>query len=272
MTHHAAVIGSPIAHSLSPVLHRAAYQQLGLHDWEYDAIEVTPDTLGEFIASRDNSWAGLSVTAPLKEALIEFGRPDQQSSELQSANTLIFGHPNRLFNTDVTGVRDAMASYDVIMPGTAVIMGAGATARSAISTLVRLGCRVIRVVARDAGRAHASLDRVAALYGTDLQIVDWSGFDALGADSADVLISTAPVQYTPEEAAQLAAVSQVVFDIVYQNYPTNLSRAAIKAGRVSVDGVDLLVHQAIDQVRLMTGEEPLAEPLIEVCRAELAKR
>ena len=64
----------------------------------------------------------------------------------------------------------------------------------------------------------------------------------------------------------------MIFDIVYQNYPTNLSRAAIKAGRVSVDGVDLLVHLAIDQVRLMTGEEPLAEPLIEVCRAELAKR
>lgn len=272
MTHHAAVIGSPIAHSLSPALHRAAYRQLGLSDWEYEAIDVTPESLGDFMASRDASWAGLSVTAPLKEALLDYGVPDQQASELRSANTLIFGHPNRLYNTDVTGMRDAMASYDVIMPGTAVIIGAGATARSAIATLVRLGCRTIRCVARSAERAHASLDAISSLYGTDLTIVDWKDMDTLGTDSADVLISTVPVRYTPDQAEQLSAVSPVVFDIVYRHYPTALNQAAVKAGRVSVDGIDLLVYQAIDQVRLMTGEEPLAEPLVEACREELASR
>ncbi|SER89881.1 shikimate dehydrogenase [Propionibacterium cyclohexanicum] len=272
MTHRCAVIGSPIAHSLSPILHRAAYEQLGLRDWSYESFDVTPQALPEFLASCTTQWVGLSVTAPLKSALLEHGLAEQRAKDLNAANTLVFGHPNRLYNTDVTGMRVALASHGVEKAGTAIVLGAGATARSALAALEALGVSTITVAARSVQRAHDSLDPIAAILGVDVEVVDWTSLDSLGEHPADILISTVPTVFEPSRAVQLAALTPVVFDIVYHDYPTNLSRAAQAAGALDVDGVDLLVYQAIDQVVLMTGRRPQAEPLLELCRQAVAAR
>ncbi len=272
MTHRCAVIGSPIAHSLSPVLHRAAYQQLGLQDWSYESFDVTPETLPDFLATRTLEWVGLSVTAPLKSALLAHGLAEQRATDLNAANTLIFGHPNRLYNTDVSGMRVALARHGVEQAKTALVLGAGATARSAFAALEALGVRSVIVAARSAQRAHDSLDDVAGILGVDFRVLPWDELDTLGAPGADLLVSTVPTVFTPRQAVHLVNLAPVIFDIVYYDYPTTLSRAAQSAGAVSVDGVDLLVCQAVDQVFLMTGRRPDPEPLLTICRQAVAAR
>lgn len=272
MTHHCAVIGHPIAHSLSPVLHRAAYEQLGLTDWDYRAFDVTPEQLPAFLDTCDTSWVGLSVTAPLKAAVLAHGLAEQRARDLDAANTVVFGHPNRLYNTDVTGMRVALGRGGVEQVHSAIVLGAGATARSSVAALEALGVREILVIARNEKRAHDSLDGLARLMGIDLSVLAWDQIDSAVGHRADVLVSTVPTVFPPSLAVRLAGIAPVVFDIVYHDYPTNLSRAAQAAGAISVDGVDLLVCQAIDQVLLMTGRRPQAEPLLEICRRAVAGR
>ncbi len=281
MTHRCAVIGHPAAHSLSPALHRAAYATLGLSDWSYEAIDVEPGHLDEFWATLDSSWVGLSVTMPFKSEIIAHGSPEPLVTELNAANTIIFGssgerpgppESNRCYNTDVPGMTGALAHRGLTSATTAILVGAGATARSGLAALSRIGVNRVEVVARSAERAHASLDEVAARYGIDLDVTGWDRLGGLGTDRADLLLSTAPVEFTDAEAAQIVRCAPVVFDVFYEQYPSALSRAAASAGRVSVDGIDLLVFQGIGQVRLMTGRTPDPQPLLDACVAELARR
>ncbi|WP_316668848.1 shikimate dehydrogenase [uncultured Propionibacterium sp.] len=270
--HRCAVIGHPALHSLSPALHTAAYEQLGLHGWQYEAIDVAPGHLDEFLAGLDGSWAGLSVTMPFKSGIIAHGEPEPLVTALNAANTIIFGEPNRCYNTDVPGMVDALAHRGLTSAGSAVLLGAGATARSALAALSRIGVEHVEVVARSAGRAHASLDEVASHYGIGLSLTDWEELAGLGADRADLLLSSVPVDFSGEEAERIVRAAPAVFDIVYLRYPSALSEAAVSSGRVSVDGVDLLVFQGIEQVRLMTGRTPSQEPLLAACAAEVARR
>ncbi|WIY82736.1 hypothetical protein [Propionimicrobium sp. PCR01-08-3] len=333
--HRCAVIGSPIAHSLSPLLHRTAYTGLGIADqFSYDAFEVTPDTLGDFIASLGPEWVGLSVTAPNKQALLAYGSPDPIAAALQSGNTIIFGRDklpgsiapgqagrptavgkhdqqdypaapinratgritaraSRVYNTDVTGMLAALGRIGVRSASTAVVIGNGATARSAFWALGKLGVREAIVLARNPERAHASLDEVAQLAGISFEVqpygqparlpeawveapTDQPGGSVSAADSAapkaDLLISTVPVESDDELAAALVAQSRTVFEVVYNNYPSAFDRAAQAAKVPSLDGLDLLVGQAIDQIKLMTGRDADPEPLLEVCRAEVLRR
>lgn len=271
-TYRCAVIGHPAAHSLSPALHRAAYDTLGLSGWSYEAIDVEPGHLDEFWATLDSSWVGLSVTMPFKSEIIAHGSPEPLVTELNAANTIIFDDPNRCYNTDVPGMTGALAHRGLASADTAIMVGAGATARSGLAALSRIGVHRVEVVARSAERAHASLDEVAARYGIGLDVIGWDRLGGLGTDRADLLLSTAPVGFTDAEAAQIVRCAPVVFDVFYEQYPSALSRAAASAGRVSVDGIDLLVFQGIGQVRLMTGRTPDPQPLLDACVAELARR
>ena len=274
-----AVIGSPIAHSLSPLLHRTAYAELGIADeFSYDAFEVTPDTLGEFIAGLGSEWVGLSVTAPNKQALLSYGEPDPIAAALQSGNTIIFGAgdaPNRVFNTDVTGLLAALARAGVGSAATAMVIGNGATARSAFWALGRLGVRQAVVCARSAERAHASLDDVAALAGIEFSVQSYGQPAELPAGwggRADLLVSTVPVELADDLAADLVAQARTVFEVVYTNYPSAFDRAARAAGVTSLDGLDLLVGQAIDQLKLMTGHDADPGPLLAACRTEMLRK
>ncbi|MDI9628605.1 MAG: shikimate dehydrogenase [Acidobacteriota bacterium] len=274
-----AVIGNPIAHSLSPLLHRTAYAQLGIADeFRYDAFEVTPETLPGFLAGLGDEWVGLSVTAPNKQALLDHGEPDPVAAALRAGNTLILGRggkPNRIYNTDVTGLLAALDRAGVNRASTAILLGNGATARSALWAAGRLGVREVVVCARDAARALASLADIATRAEVELAVQPFGRPPELPAawgGQADLLISTVPVRLPPELASALVKLASTVFDVVYNFYPSQLDKAAAEAGVALLDGLDLLVSQGVDQIRLMTGRDADPAPLLTVCRAEVLRR
>ncbi len=264
----AAVIGSPIAHSLSPTLHRAAYRALGL-DWTYDAIEVTADALAAFVAGRDDTWVGLSLTMPLKEAVLPLlASVDPLARRLRSVNTML-RRPDGGWdgtNTDVDGVERALRAAGATVLGTsatgptasATVLGAGATARSAIAALARLGCTDVVVCAR----RPAAAAEVAAL-AADLGI-GRTAYRDLDVDRAlldvDVVVSTLPgAAGAPWAAAAADSAGRVLLDAAYHPWPTPLVSAwptnQIASGR------DMLLWQAVRQVELMTGRTAPVEAM-----------
>ena len=252
----AAVLGSPIAHSKSPALHRAAYNQLGL-DWTYGLFDVNEAQLPDFIAGLDSSWAGLSLTMPLKEVVIDLlDDVTDFARTLRSVNTVLPGsEPDtwRGTNTDVQGIvasiREAAGTHAI--DGQAVVLGSGATARSAIAALPELGVKSAVVCAR----RHEAAEEVQALarhFGVDVTIRDLSpDADLMG---ADLLVSTLPGDAAAPWAAVAPRASGVLLDASYHPWPTPLASAW--SGRAIASGRDMLLWQAVEQVRLMTGCDP----------------
>jgi shikimate dehydrogenase len=262
------VLGSPIRHSLSPVLHRTAYAQLGLTDWSYDAYELGEDDLPGFVAGLDHRWRGLSLTMPLKAAVMALGEPDPVAEAVGVGNTLLLDPDGRrVFNTDVPGLVWALRRAGLAAVERAVVLGTGATARSALVALAELGTRAVTVVARSPEKADA-LRPLADRLGVDLVVTGWSP----GAPDSDVLVSTVVAGAADERADQLAGSAPVVVDALYEPWPTPLARAAAAAGARVVSGLDLLVGQALRQIELMTGRSVPAELLLDAGRAALAAR
>ena len=264
MTMRCAVLGSPVGHSLSPVLHRAAYARLGL-DWEYDAREVREDGLAEFLDGLDGTWRGLSLTMPLKRAVVPLlDELDERAAQARAANTVILEPGRRIgYNTDVPG---AVAAIRERHPGplrSAVIVGGGATAASTLLALADLGCSTIRVVVRDPLRVQDTLD--AAARHPARPLVEVLTLTEAGARAAalapDIVVSTIPAHAQSEGVLRLAASAPVVFDVVYDPWPTPFARLALSSGRTLVSGLDLLVHQAALQVELMTGRQAPLEAM-----------
>lgn len=257
----AGVVGSPIEHSLSPALHLAAYNALGLN-WDYGRVEVARGELATFVAELDDLWRGLSVTMPLKEeALALADSADEMARATHVANTLVRTSDGqwRAFNTDVLGIVESIRQ---VAPGRsfdqALILGSGATARSAIVALARLGVRRVMIAARrpEGGAAVAEL---AAERSMTVTVIDAHPRSI----NADLVVSTIPA----DAAAPWADVGEdftgaVLLDVTYAPWPTTLARAW--SGPVA-SGLDLLVHQALAQVQVMTGH---AVP-VEVLRAAL---
>jgi shikimate dehydrogenase len=243
-----AVLGKPIAHSLSPVLHRAAYDALGLTGWTYHAIEVDAEGLPEFLADLDDSWRGLSLTMPLKRAVLPLLDSVSPVAEAAGAvNTVLLGDGLRLgANTDLPGAVTAIRErYDGRIR-TAVVVGAGATAASILLALGELGCWVATVLVRDPERAAETVARVTRNEGPLVVTGPLEGEPI----EADIVVSTIPAAaQTPELVARFAGVP-VVFDVVYDGWPTPLARS-VGPDRTLVSGLDLLAHQAALQVGLM---------------------
>ncbi|WP_375425104.1 shikimate dehydrogenase [uncultured Friedmanniella sp.] len=254
---HCAVLGSPIAHSLSPALHRAAYGTLGL-DWSYDRYEVDEAGLGAFVAGRDASWRGLSLTMPLKVAALALGEVDPLAAQAGAANTLVFEADGRrrLFNTDVGGLVWALRRAGADRVSRVTVLGAGATARSSLVSAARLGAQTVTVVARTPSRAEPLLALGVSL-AVQVRVQEWS--EPL--PTADVLVSTAVAGAADSLAEAAAASAPLVFDAVYDPWPTRLAQAAATAGCAVVNGLDLLVGQALLQLELMTGSGVAAEVL-----------
>jgi shikimate dehydrogenase len=248
-----AVLGSPIAHSLSPALHRAAYAELGL-DWRYDAVEVTEERLPAFLDGLDASWRGLSLTMPLKRSVLPL--LDQMTGRAEQAgavNTVVLENGRRTgHNTDVPGIAAAVRERHTGDVERAVVLGGGATAASAVLGLADLGCRRVTLLVREPGRAEATV-RSAAGHPRPPQVE----VRTLGSPPvpADVLVSTVPAGAQSGQVLAQVDLVDVVFDVVYDPWPTPLARRAVASGRVLVTGLDLLVHQAALQVRLMTGAD-----------------
>lgn len=250
----AAVLGSPIAHSLSPVLHRAAYAQLGL-DWTYDAIEVDEAGLPGFLSGCGPQWAGLSLTMPLKRAVLPLlDSASELVGVVGGANTVVFS-PEGLVghNTDVAGILGALRGIGA-PPGPAMVLGGGATAASALAALAGLGCPSAVVCARRPGAA-ADLARVAERVGMELAIRSWP--ERLPArDEVPIVVSTVPAS----AGAWLLGVVPVepgwLLDVTYSPWPPAVVGAWRRMGGLAVAGDEMLLLQAVEQVRLMTGLDP----------------
>ncbi len=249
-----AVLGDPIAHSLSPVLHRAGYAAVGL-DWEYDAVQVPAGELVGFVRGLGPEWRGLSVTAPLKrEAMILADVVSDRARLVRAANTLLLaGGEIHADNTDLPGAVAAVRERFDGAIGDALILGAGATAASTGLALAELGATRIAIAARSASRASDTVTAISGHpSGPRVRVLDLATVEL--ADE-NVVISTVPVvAQTPGLIARVGG-AEVLFDVVYDPWPTPLAEAA--TGTV-VSGLDLLVHQAALQFTAFTG---LAAPL-----------
>lgn len=243
----AAVLGSPISHSLSPTLHRTAYRFLGV-DGRYEAIDVNAAGLREFITSLDESWTGLSLTMPLKEEILSIATEiDALAHRINSANTLIRTASGwRAVSTDVNGFTQTLLAHDIQDFESVTIIGSGATARSAAAACDRAG-RKLTVIHRSAER-EISMKKAAPLsesiflpWGTELP-------------PADLLINATPAGVADSYSEHLNEdVAGVYFEALYNPWPTKFLAKWRSLKGYGIDGLDLLIHQGIDQVSLMTG-------------------
>lgn len=264
----AAVLGSPVSHSLSPVLHRAAYAHLGLDGWRYDAYDVTAAGLPAFLDGLDASWVGLSLTMPLKTAVLPLldGLSDL-ARDVGAVNTVLLSAGGREGdNTDVPGMVAALRERGLTEAGRVCVLGGGATATSALAASGELGQPDPVVLLRDRGRA-AGLLAAAERLGVRPEVGDWSAAPAEAA-TADLVIATTPAGSTDALAASLPArVTGTLLDVVYDPWPTPLAAAWRERGGDVVGGLDLLIHQAVLQVVLMTGAGADPAALVPVLRA-----
>lgn len=268
MTPQAAVLGSPIAHSLSPVIHRAAYTHLGL-DWHYGRVELTPEQFDGFVDGLDDSWRGLSVTMPLKERAARCGHQDPDVTLTGAANTVVLQGERRVYNTDIPGLTDALAAQGLTGVRVATVIGNGATARSALVALVRSGTHLIEVQGRSMRRLTEFRDWAEAALEVEVQP------RSLGAPldpESELLVSTVPSAALDDRldtlAVELCPELRGVFDVIYHPWPTPLAGQAAAAGLSVLSGLELLAHQGRHQVRLMTGMDVPVEVLLSAVRAE----
>lgn len=257
----AAVLGSPVAHSLSPTLHLAAYRALGLDDWTYDRHECDEAGLPAFVAGLDGEWAGLSLTMPLKRVSMEVADDVAPlAAATGAANTLYrAGSGWRADNTDVAGI---VATLDGAAKGRAVVLGAGGTAQAALAALQELAVSEIEVLVRNPARAGellATAERLGVTATISDALVDPDRASAALA-GADVVISTLP--FGAADALTGVEPAAVVLDVVYAPWPTPFAATAAAAGARVASGLEMLLHQAVRQVELMTGRHPA--PVVEM--------
>lgn len=251
---HCAVVGSPIAHSRSPVLHRAAYAALGLTDWTYERVELRISEMADWLSGLDQSWRGISVTMPVKQqALTCADRASELATMLGVANTLV--RTDRAWaadNTDVAGLLGALrdaGSDSGPEAGSATVVGAGGTAAAAVAALAALGHQQVDVVVREAARARALVD-LADRLGMAAGLHTWPGDAVL---DAGLVISTVPTGATTDLVDHRWRAGQIVVDVTYDPWPTRLVEAAAGSGALAIGGASVLLWQAVGQVELMTG-------------------
>ncbi|WP_327394894.1 shikimate dehydrogenase [Streptomyces phaeochromogenes] len=252
----AAVLGSPIAHSLSPVLHRAAYEELGLDDWSYDRFEVDEAALPGFVGKLGPEWAGLSLTMPLKRAVIPLlDEISETASAVEAVNTVVFTEDGRRLgdNTDVPGMVAALRERGIEQVDSAAILGAGATASSALAALARVCTGEVVAYVRSQARA-AEMRQWGERLDVEVRTEDWA--DAEHALRAPLVIATTPAGTTDVLSSVVPERPATLFDVLYDPWPTALAARWSAYGGAVVSGLDLLVHQAVLQVEQMTGRVP----------------
>lgn len=254
-----AVIGSPISHSKSPLIHRAAYQKLGLH-WKYEAIEVQAEGFKEFM-SRHHEFQGLSVTMPLKELAYEFvlekdGFLDDESMLLQAGNTIVSSEGSiGLFNTDVFGVQQALKDSDMPSPSSVALLGSGATSRSTLFGTLKSfdSLDSVSVFSRN----HDSAMQVLGLIDTlGLEITkQWLPLEAASDfGGADLTINTLPGSVSQDLEVDVPLGGGWIFDVNYDPWPSRLASAWQASCRIS--GIEMLLWQALAQIRIFVNHDP----------------
>ncbi|MGF6823429.1 shikimate dehydrogenase [Microbacterium sp. ZKA21] len=246
-----AVWGDPIAHSKSPGLHAAAYAVLGL-DWEYGRRRVTETEFAHTLRSLDGSWRGLSLTMPLKDEAFRIADSHDRHAELTGVvNTLRLGATIQGFNTDVGGIVDALAENGIAALERVRLLGAGATASSALVAIADLGATRVDVRARRPERA-ADVVALGARLGVDVRV---SEFTAAAGD-VDLTIASLPggTVLAPDVVDPLARTGGVLFDVAYSPWPSALASSWSEESAIS--GLGMLLHQAIRQIRIFLHGDP----------------
>lgn len=240
----AAVLGSPISHSLSPAIHQRAYEILGW-EWVYERHEVSSGQLATFLESNRGNFRGLSLTMPLKEeALALLDTVSDLAKQVNGVNTIVFdeigshGH-----NTDVQGFRDALAFHQIEITEKVSILGGGATARAAIGA-VDGSAKIVNVYSRSAHRTRALVNSATR---SIVNVCSWSAVDY--AFEEGLIISTTPKGATDELVPK--AIGGAFFESLYSPWPTPLLARWRESGGITLDGLDLLVWQALGQLELM---------------------
>ncbi|MFD2092365.1 shikimate dehydrogenase [Blastococcus deserti] len=265
----AAVLGRPVAHSLSPVLHRAAYAALGLVDWTYDALDIGAEDLPVLLAGLGEEWRGFSVTMPCKQAAVDVADVVEPLPRLlHAANTLVRTDAGwRAENTDVTGIGMALQLAGVEQVGAAVVVGSGGTAAAAAVALASLGAEHVDVVVREPSRAGDVMGVLAAL-GVPATVTPLAG----AVLDAPLVVSTVPVDAQPALLSLPWRADHTVLDVLYAPWPTVLAEHVAGLGGTVAGGLDVLFWQATVQVELMTGRPAPIEAMRRALDAALAAR
>jgi len=247
----AAVLGSPISHSLSPLLHTIAYSEFGL-ECEYTRIDVKSGELSGFLENCGPTWSGFSLTMPLKEEVLGFSSNiSPLAARIRSANTLV-QNPSQVWSastTDVSGFTHALSAQGRDASGDVLIIGGGATARAAVSACDGVSTR-ISVMVRSLSRVKEISKCVEF---SDLKFVEWG--DTSLFEMADLIISTVPEGASDSLVKEFPSKpAGIFFDVLYNPWPTLALKTWINLGGQVVDGLDLLIHQAIDQVAIFSGQ------------------
>ena len=266
MTRLAAVIGSPVRHSLSPAMHDAAFEAKGL-DWRFTRFELVRGGVPAALAAMPVlDIGGYAVTTPHKEAAArEVDEIDPVALALNSVNTVVLRGDGSTFGTSTDGIGFVAwveASGVTVSDRSVVVLGAGAAARSIIASLARAGAADIAIVNRTVSAAERAAELAPVARVADLDAV---------ADARLVVNATSVGMGTHECPLDTTLLhsGQAVADIVYHPLDTALLRAARAAGAQAIDGLGMLVHQAVEQQQLWTGHRP--DPSLMRSAAERAR-
>lgn len=262
----AAVLGSPISHSLSPRLHSAAYEFLKISG-TYSSFDVPAGTLDKFLSDKAESWSGFSLTMPLKEEALSFADVvDPLVRRIKSGNTLV----NKdgvweLFSTDVVGFRNAWKIHNAKNPKSVVIMGSGATARAAVAAF-DLPSTKIQVIHRNIEREESI--RNCAQEST-IDFFSWDFHDFIS--ECELVINTTPKSALDELSRYIVKKpSGTFFDVIYEPWPTQYAQKWGQHGGKVIGGLDLLIAQGIEQIKFFTGLEIPTIELTNFLRQEFA--
>ncbi len=252
-----AVLGSPIAHSKSPAIHLAAYRVLGL-DWEYGRAEVQKGLLRTFLAGLNDVWHGFSVTMPLKEEATRFAQETDRFAQLTGVtNTLYLDEFGKWhgFNTDVFGIIQAVTEARIGLVKHALIIGSGATATSAMVAISVLNPNAqVEVLARNAESRRTLLALGKQL---GLRVRRAGGLRAASRVS-NLTISTLPAGSLDKQAAKLEKAlfwkpKGALLDVAYNPWPSKLASAWTAKDRRTISGLEMLIWQAVAQIRIFTN-------------------
>ena len=250
-----AVLGSPIAHSRSPELHAAAYRVLGL-PWRYERVEVASGALPAFVAGLTPDWRGLSLTMPLKHEVLPLLVDRSETVEISAAaNTVLLDAEGpRGFNTDVAGIVGALADHGVTDADIVHVIGTGNTAASALLAAARLGASRVLVSGRSLD-GLADLERLGDRLGVH---TEWRLYGSEVPVRADLVVNTLPGDVDPGDVPE-ADLGGVLMEVPYDPWPTPRASRWAARGALVVSGLEMLLHQAIQQVRIfVTGVEGAA--------------
>lgn len=268
------VIGFPVEHSLSPLMHNAAFKALNMRDWHYDAMSIPPDILRLGLREpRDHGYIGINVTVPHKEAIMQFLRPDEKARAIGAVNTVDF-RSNIGTNTDADGFINDLRAHGVNVAGERVlVLGAGGAARAAVYGLIRAGAKVA-IVNRSESRALSLMQHLRASAGIDgirlitlAEAADWGMSLIVNCTSAGL---HPHVDQSPWRQDLPFPAGVIVYDMVYRPAHTTLMRQCVAHGGRAIGGLGMLARQGAISFELWTGVAPPIDLMQGVLREALA--